>query len=159
MLLGTVLAVSARVNAQELKIAATITGANTGQINELHEKACDNCIKVLPQLKNNEQDIWQICDFCLELTKVGAQQQYDENKIRMIKKNLLRLLERSFESLSAVKTDNERIRALNNIVAVLEYLKKINAKFSPNNLSEAQKLSKNIKKFKMKRKIIEDEMR
>ncbi|MDM8543577.1 hypothetical protein QUF75_19230 [Desulfococcaceae bacterium HSG7] len=154
MLIASGLAVAAGSDEQKLQIDTP-----DNQIIEMQGKACDRCLEVLSKLKNNEQRIWEICDFCLILTELGAKHQYAPNKIRLVKKKLLLLLKLNFKALSEETTDKESIRLLNNIIAILEYLRKNNAKFSPGNSVEVQTLSKNISIYKKKRSIIEAEMR
>ena len=159
MLIAPGLAVSADLDAQKLQTGTPLAASNDNQIIEMQGKACDRCLEVLSKLKNNEQRIWEICDFCLILTELGTKHQYAPNKIRLVKNKLLLLLKLNFKALSEETADKESIRLLNNIIAILEYLKKNNAKFSLANLVELQTLSKNITIYKKKRSIIEAEIR
>ncbi len=142
-------------------IALVNTGAQaTERMSDLQGTVCNSCLQVLQKLKNNDPHIWKTCDFCLKLLKLEQDQPAVAKKIMQIKKRLLYKRINAIKELfryekkydlnksSEVSKNVEAIRVLNNIIAILEYLKKLNTMFDIGASQEAERISINIEKYK-----------
>ena len=149
-------------------IATVNTGAQvtppdlTGEkrMSDLQETACNSCLQVLLKSKNNDPFIWKTCDFCLKLLKLEPDHPAVLKIIKQIKKRLLYKRINAIKKLfryekkhnlteySEVSRKMETIRVLNNIIAILNYLKKLNEMFDIGGPQETERISINIEKYK-----------
>jgi len=133
--------------------------AGEKRMSALQEKACNTCLQVLIKLEYNESHIWKTCDFCLELLELEPDAPTVAKKIKQIKKRLLYKRMNALKKLfryekilnlneqSGASKNVEINRVLNNIIAILEYLIKINEMFDTNDSQETDQINSNIEKY------------
>jgi len=130
------------------------------RMSDLQETACNSCLQVLLKSKNNDPLIWKTCDFCLKLLKLEPDHPAVLKIIKQIKKRLIYKRINAIKKLfryenkhnlnehSEVSRNRETIRVLNNIIAILDYLKKLNEMFDIGDPQETERISINIEKYK-----------
>jgi hypothetical protein len=130
------------------------------QMSGLQETACNSCLQVLLKLKDNDPHIWKTCDFCLKLLKLEPDHPIVIKTIKQIKKRLLYKRINALKKLfryekepdqnkpSELSINVETDRILNNIITILEYLKKLNEMFDLGSPKETMQLGVNIEKYK-----------
>jgi len=130
------------------------------QMSTLQEKACNSCLQVLLKLEYNESHVWKTCDFCLKLLELEPDHPAVAQKIEQIKKRLLYKRMNEIKKLFRYEKKlhlNEQSEAsknveidgvINNIIAILEYLLKLNEMFDTGNSQETGQINNNIEKFK-----------
>jgi len=130
------------------------------RMSDLQETACNSCLQVLLKSKNNDPFIWKTCDFCLKLLKLEQDHPEVLKIIKQIKKRLLYKRINAIKKLfryekkhnlieySEVSRNMETTRVLNNIIAILNYLRKLNEMFDIEDTQETERIRINIEKYK-----------
>ena len=152
------MALIAPVNAGAQATPPDFTGKE--RMSDLQETACNSCLQVLFKSKTNDPLIWKTCDFCLKLLKLEPDHPTVAKTIKQIKKRLLYKRINAIKKLfryvnkqnlnkqSEVSKNVEINRILNNIITILEYLKKLNVMFDIGDSQETERISINIEKYK-----------